>query len=195
MLDGRRPGRHPRPGPVQFRARRHLARRFQAVARLGVPPRFRAQRPEHLPHLPHHARRLAALQERSRPARARALRVGSALAARRLRRGALGHGEAPAPHQPGGQPRGSASLRQEIGREFGLLSRVLARALGPVLLWSARREERRLARRPDLRAPHHHRAPQLVSGGAAGPGRGTGCRRRRPAIKRPPTARSESAGS
>ena len=36
-------------------------------------------------------------------------------------------------------------LRQEIGREFGLASRVVIRALGPVLLWAARREERRLA--------------------------------------------------
>jgi radical SAM superfamily enzyme YgiQ (UPF0313 family) len=36
-------------------------------------------------------------------------------------------------------------LRQDLGREFGLVSRVVSRALGPVLLWSARREERRLA--------------------------------------------------
>jgi len=37
------------------------------------------------------------------------------------------------------------ALRQDVGREFGLVSRVISRALGPVLLWSARREERRLA--------------------------------------------------
>jgi hypothetical protein len=37
------------------------------------------------------------------------------------------------------------ALRKDVGREFGLLSRVVSRALGPVLLWSARREERRLA--------------------------------------------------
>jgi len=36
-------------------------------------------------------------------------------------------------------------LRREVGREFGWLSRVVTRVLGPVLLWSARREERRLA--------------------------------------------------
>jgi radical SAM superfamily enzyme YgiQ (UPF0313 family) len=36
-------------------------------------------------------------------------------------------------------------LRKEIGGEFGFASRVVSRALGPVLLWSARREERRLA--------------------------------------------------
>ncbi len=36
-------------------------------------------------------------------------------------------------------------LRKEVGREFGMASRVFSRALGPVLLWSARREERRLA--------------------------------------------------
>ena len=36
-------------------------------------------------------------------------------------------------------------LRLEIGHEFGLLTRVMARAIGPVLLWSTRREERRLA--------------------------------------------------
>jgi len=37
------------------------------------------------------------------------------------------------------------ALRLEVGREFGLMSRVVAHALGPVLWWSARREERRLA--------------------------------------------------
>jgi len=37
------------------------------------------------------------------------------------------------------------ALRKEIGREFGWLSRVAAGALGPVMLWTARREERRLA--------------------------------------------------
>jgi radical SAM superfamily enzyme YgiQ (UPF0313 family) len=35
-------------------------------------------------------------------------------------------------------------LRMEVGREFGLASRVVTSLLGPVLLWSARREERRL---------------------------------------------------
>jgi hypothetical protein len=37
------------------------------------------------------------------------------------------------------------TLRSEIGREFGFVSRMVAQALGPVLLWTARREERRLA--------------------------------------------------
>ncbi len=37
------------------------------------------------------------------------------------------------------------ALRIEVGREFGLMSRVAARALGPILWWSARREEKRLA--------------------------------------------------
>ena len=32
-----------------------------------------------------------------------------------------------------------------MGREFGLFSSVISRAIGPVLLWSARREEKRLA--------------------------------------------------
>ena len=36
-------------------------------------------------------------------------------------------------------------VRQEIGREFGLLSRVITSVVGPYLLWTARREERRLA--------------------------------------------------
>jgi radical SAM superfamily enzyme YgiQ (UPF0313 family) len=35
-------------------------------------------------------------------------------------------------------------LRGEVGREFGFASRVVTNLLGPVLLWSARREERRL---------------------------------------------------
>jgi hypothetical protein len=37
------------------------------------------------------------------------------------------------------------TLRKDVGREFGVASQVVTRALGPVLLWSARREERRLA--------------------------------------------------
>lgn len=37
------------------------------------------------------------------------------------------------------------ALRQEIGREFGPLSRVASALLGPFLLWTTRREERRLA--------------------------------------------------
>jgi len=37
-------------------------------------------------------------------------------------------------------------LRREIGKEFGAMSRVLSAAMGPVLLWSTRREDRRLAR-------------------------------------------------
>ena len=37
------------------------------------------------------------------------------------------------------------ALRKDIGREFGVLSRVVSRAVGPLLLWSTRREERRLA--------------------------------------------------
>jgi radical SAM superfamily enzyme YgiQ (UPF0313 family) len=38
------------------------------------------------------------------------------------------------------------ALRLEIGREFGVVSRLIARLLGPVLLWTTMREERRLAR-------------------------------------------------
>jgi radical SAM superfamily enzyme YgiQ (UPF0313 family) len=36
-------------------------------------------------------------------------------------------------------------LRRDIGREFGFLSRVMTRTVGPVLLWSTRREAKRLA--------------------------------------------------
>jgi hypothetical protein len=37
------------------------------------------------------------------------------------------------------------ALRKDVGREFGLFSSVVSRVIGPVLLWSARREEKRLA--------------------------------------------------
>ena len=37
------------------------------------------------------------------------------------------------------------TLRKEVGREFGWMSRMVTRTLGPVLLWSSHREERRLA--------------------------------------------------
>ena len=36
-------------------------------------------------------------------------------------------------------------LRKDIGREFGLFSRLATRAAGPLLLWSTKREEKRLA--------------------------------------------------
>ena len=62
----RRPGRHSRPVQVQFPARRHLARRIQAPARLGLSLRFRTQRPQPVPHLRHHLSRLEALSRSSR---------------------------------------------------------------------------------------------------------------------------------
>jgi len=37
------------------------------------------------------------------------------------------------------------ALRREVGREFGLMSRVATLVVGPLLLWSSRREARRLA--------------------------------------------------
>jgi radical SAM superfamily enzyme YgiQ (UPF0313 family) len=37
------------------------------------------------------------------------------------------------------------TLRKEVGREFGWMSRMVTRTLGPVLLWTTRREEKRLA--------------------------------------------------
>ena len=36
-------------------------------------------------------------------------------------------------------------LRREIGREFGWFSRLATAVVGPILLWTTRREERRLA--------------------------------------------------
>jgi hypothetical protein len=38
------------------------------------------------------------------------------------------------------------SLRQEFRQESGFMGRMLPALLGPVLLWTTRREERRLAR-------------------------------------------------
>ena len=37
------------------------------------------------------------------------------------------------------------ALRKEIGSEFGVVNRVIAGLLGPVLLWTSRREQKRLA--------------------------------------------------
>jgi hypothetical protein len=37
-------------------------------------------------------------------------------------------------------------LREEFGRESGVVSRMIPAVLGPVLLWTTRREEKRLAR-------------------------------------------------
>jgi len=38
------------------------------------------------------------------------------------------------------------ALRREIGREFGVMSRIMSRVAGPAVLWSVRREAQRLAR-------------------------------------------------
>jgi hypothetical protein len=38
------------------------------------------------------------------------------------------------------------ALRKDLGREFGFMSKAAARLLGPVLLWTSRREQKRLAR-------------------------------------------------
>ena len=37
------------------------------------------------------------------------------------------------------------ALRKDIGCEFGVLSRLMACLLGPVLLWTSRREQKQLA--------------------------------------------------
>jgi radical SAM superfamily enzyme YgiQ (UPF0313 family) len=36
------------------------------------------------------------------------------------------------------------ALREDLGREFGLTSRLIAKLLGPAILWTSRREQRRL---------------------------------------------------
>ena len=46
--------RHPRPVQVQLQAPGHLARSVEDVPRLRLPPRFRTERPQHLPHLPYY---------------------------------------------------------------------------------------------------------------------------------------------
>jgi hypothetical protein len=38
------------------------------------------------------------------------------------------------------------ALRREVEKEFGMAAKMTARLLGPVLLWTTRREEKRLAR-------------------------------------------------
>ena len=38
------------------------------------------------------------------------------------------------------------ALRAEVEKEFGFTARFSARSLGPILLWTIKREERRLAR-------------------------------------------------
>jgi hypothetical protein len=47
-------------------------------------------------------------------------------------------------------------LRQEIGREFGWFTRLATSVVGPLLLWTTRREERRLA------AGHTYEPPTII---------------------------------
>jgi hypothetical protein len=48
---------------------------------------------------------------------------------------------------------GIRALRREFWQESGLVSRMLLWLLGPVLLWTTRREERRLARGKTYESP------------------------------------------
>jgi len=47
-------------------------------------------------------------------------------------------------------------LRREIEREFGVTSRIVAAALGPIMLWSSKREEERLL------AGHAYEPPTFI---------------------------------
>ena len=58
------------------------------------------------------------------------------------------------------------ALRKEMEREFGLIATAASQLLGPVLWWTSRREERRLARGQQLRAGDDGRAAEL--GGRVG---------------------------
>jgi len=128
-----------------FQHAAHFARGFETLVGLGLSPRFRTQRTQHLPHLPDHDGRLAAVQERPDPRvrarfqwEARSLRDGYAAALWAMEKHLRRTNEAVSQR--------IRALRKDVGREFGLLSRVVSGAIGPVLLWNVRREERRLAR-------------------------------------------------
>ena len=63
------------------------------------------------------------------------------------------------------------ALRQELGREFGPVSRIAA-ALGPAILWASRREAAAPRRGRDLRTGYGGRTAELVGGLGAGLRRG-----------------------
>ena len=66
-------------------------------------------------------------------------------AAHHLQRRALGHGEAPEATNAAVSAR-IRELRHEMEHEFGTATRLLRAVVGPVLLWTSKREDRRLAR-------------------------------------------------
>ena len=55
-------------------------------------------------------------------------------------------------------------LRREVEKEFPVVARLLAASLGPFLLWSTRREEKRLASGRSLRTADVSGASQLDTG-------------------------------
>lgn len=61
-------------------------------------------------------------------------------------------------------------LRREVEKEFPVVARLTAASLGPLLLWSTRREENRLALGRTYERPHLGRALQLDCGFVAPPG-------------------------
>ena len=156
----RGPGRHSRPAQIQLQARGNLARRIEEVPRLGLPARFRAQRSEPLPHLPHHLRRLDALQEPPGPRASASAGSAKCRTAPRLGRLALGDGAPPEAVESRGGGEDSRAA-QEMEHEFGLIAVVAGKLLGPVLWWTSRREEKRL---PPAKATSPPRSSTAATG-------------------------------
>ena len=152
----RQPGRHPRAARVQFRARGDLARRIPstgwispsgAISSATVPSIYRICRTT----LDGWRR-----YKNDADARVRARFACEARALReRLRRGAVGDGEAPAQDAIAAVAEQVRDVRREIGREFGLLSRVVTATAGPVAAVdrAARRAPARRRARPTSRPP------------------------------------------
>ena len=111
----------------------------------GVPARLRAQRPEPVSHLPHDAGRLEALQELIRIRACARASSGKCARCKNAYSGLLWAMEQRLRRTNEAVSQQVRALRKELGREFGLVSRVTARLLGPVLLWTSAREEKRLA--------------------------------------------------
>ena len=62
------------------------------------------------------------------------------------------------------------AFRKQLGREFGVVSRAMAGLLGPVLLWTSRREQKQLARGKTYEPKTFTERRNEARGGGAGPG-------------------------
>ena len=122
------------------------ARAVEDAARLGVPARLREERPQRLPAGPDDDGRLAAVSQRSGPARPRPGAGGTATTCGTGYGAALFAMEKYLKKSNVEVSEKIRDFRKQMERELGHFTRWVDRVAGPVVLWTARRDARKFPR-------------------------------------------------